>query len=504
MTVTISAAISNRILAIEAAEVVAGNDYAMTVAYDSEWSGTVYVRVRFGPYHYDIPTTVSAGTVTVQMPIGYPEVGIGIFSEALEICTNEARVRVTKCILESGTEPVEFDDALYDQWTGEVTSLLVDDAFDSTSDRPIANRVVTALDASALKKDVLTSQTVQGPLVLDGTVKAQPAWVHAAYNSSVASGRYLKLFTFARPSGTASVRLRVTYRDAARYTDINLGNLKVTSGTPYGDLHVESNFPDLNTYVLAYRSSNDSYEAYMHTTGTATRNVVVTVEGAASTATGSQIKVVGLTSSITSSTSIASGAESLAEVNAVDLGYNLVMGRSHDDETFPNWQCIYETAVNTTASTSVCGVFLVSTGNPALGGYRYGICQLSQRTSSTPNLPFEWLCACNVDPSDFAIVQQDGKVQMWARQTSRYQETVACPLTAWRNYQAIGVTWAQPSEITPQQSLPSGEGVYVAYSILNGTQGTASLAMGLMGAAPDDPSGDPEGNPESNPEEDQR
>lgn len=502
MTVTISAAISNRILAIEAAEVVAGNDYAMTVAYDSEWSGTVYVRVRFGPYHYDIPTTVSAGTVTVQMPIGYPEVGIGIFSEALEICTNEARVRVTKCILESGTEPVEFDDALYDQWAGEVTSLLVDDAFDSTSDRPIANRVVAALDSSALKKDVLTSQTVQGPLVLDGTVKAQSAWVHAAYNSSVASGRYLKLFSFARPSGTAAVSILVTYRDNARYTAIEAGNLRVASGTPYGAIHAESNFADLNTYVLGYNASSDVYEVYLHAVGTGTRNIVVTVEKAVSTATGTLIHINGLTS-ITSSASMTSGTVEIQEASAVDVGYNLIMGRSHDDETYPNWQCIYETPINTTASTSVCGVFLVSTGNPALGGYRYGICQLSQRTSSTPNLRFEWLCACNVDPSDFAIVQQDGKVQMWARQTLRYQEAVACPLTAWRNYQAIGVTWAQPSEITPQQSLPSGEGVYVAYSILNGTQGTASLAMGLMGASPED-ADDPSGDPEGNPEEDQR
>lgn len=476
---SIAATISGRILSIDAGgEVVAGNDYPMTITYDSEWSGTVYVRVRFGSYHYDIPTTVSSGTATVQMPIGYPEVGVGIFSEALGICTNEARIRVTKCILESGTEPVEFDDALYDQWEGEVTSLLVDTAFDATSDRPIANRVVAALDASALRKDVPSSQTVQGPLVLDGTVKAQSAWVHAAYSSSVASGRYLKLFSFSRPSGTAALRLRVSYRDSARATGIELGNLKVTSGTPYGQIHVESNWADSNTYVLGYNSSSDAYEVYLHAVGTATRNLVVTVEGAVSTATGVQVKVVGLTSTITSSTAMTSGTAALEEVNAVDTGFNLTMGRTATTEAFPNWRPIWQAAVNATSGTSVSGVFVVSVGN-SLGGYQYGICQLSQRTtSSAPALRFEWMCAVGVDPADYAIVQQDGYVQLWAKKTSRYQEPVAVCLTGWRNYSSLGTVWAQPESTEPVADLPSGEGVYSALSILNGTQGTLMMSAG--------------------------
>jgi hypothetical protein len=481
----ITATISNRILAVEAADVVAGNDYPMTVTYDAEWSGTVYIRVRFGSYHYDIPTTVTAGTpptgaATVQMPIGYPEVGIGIYSEALGICTNEARIKVTKCILESGTEPVEFDDALYEQWEGEVTSLLVDDAFDSTSDRPIANRVVAALDASALKKDLPTiSQTVQGPLVLDGTVKAQSAWVHAAYGAtSVSKGRYLKLFSFSRPSGTSALRLRVSYRESARYTVIELGGLHKSGDTAYGDIHAESSWADLNTYVLGYNSGSDSYEVYLHAGSTGSRSLVVTVEGAVSTATGSQIKVVGLTSTITNATSMSSGTEALEEITAVDTGFNLNMARTASDESYPNWRPIWEASVTTTQNTSTCGVFVVSITNP-LGGYQYGLCQLSQRTtSSAPVLRFEWMCAAGIDPADYAIVQQDGVVQMWAKQTSRYQGPCAVLLTGWRNTSSLGTYWTAVEDPVPVADLPSGEGVYSALSILDGVQGGVSLSMG--------------------------
>lgn len=481
---TIAATISGRILSIDAGgEVVAGNDYPMTITYDSEWSGTVYVRVRFGSYHYDIPTTVSSGTATVQMPIGYPEVGVGIFSETLGICTNEARIRVTKCILESGTEPVEFDDALYEQWEGEVTSLLVDTAFDDTSNRPIANRVVAALDSSALKKDILTSQTVQGPLVLDNTVKAQSAWVHAAYGTtSVAKNRYMKLFSFSRPSGTSALRLRVSYRESAKHTVIELGNLRKSGDEAFGAIYAESTWADVNTYVLGYNASSDSYEVYLHAGNAGSRSLVVTVEGAVSTATGSQIKVVGLTSTITVTTAMATGTEALEEVNAVNTGFNLTMGRTATTEAFPNWRPIWQAAVNTTSGTSVSGVFIVSVGN-SLGGYQYGICQLSQRTtSSAPALRMEWMCAAGIDPADYAIVQQDGFVQLWAKKTSRYQEPVAVCLTGWRNYSSVGTVWAQPDSTEPVDSLPSGEGVYSALSILNGTQGVMGL---MMAGAPD-------------------
>lgn len=478
MTSGITASVSSKILGLNASTLVAGNEYPMVMTFDSEWSGTVYVRVHFGPYHYDIPTTVTAGTATVQMPIGYPEVGIGIYSEALGLCTNEARVRVTKCILESGTEPVVFDNALYEQWEGEVTSLLVDDALDAESGRPIANSVVAALDEAALKKTDVGLQTVAGAVAFEKAVKAQAAWVHAAYSGSVASGRYLKLFDFARPSGTVAVTLRVTYRDSSKATVIQAGNLKLTGGQPYGALHVESNFPDTNTYVVAYTSGADAYEVYMHASGTSTRNLVVTVEGAVSTGSDVQIKVDGLSSSITNAASMTSGAETLAEVAAVDTGFNLTMGRTATTEAFPNWRPIWQAAVNATSGTSVSGIFVVSVGN-SLGGYQYGICQLSQRTtSSDPALRLEWMCAAGIQAADYAVVQQDGYVQLWAKKTSRYQEPVAVVLTGWRNYTSAGTIWAQPDSTAPVDDLPSGEGVYSAVSILNGVQGV------LLGMSP--------------------
>ena len=143
MTITI--AVAGRIATATATtQVVAGNTYPVTLSLDSEWTGSLYLRVRFGGLYYDIPFASSATSVDVQMPVGYPEVGIGVFSEALEICTNEARVRLLRSILEAGEQVVEFDGDLYDQWAGEVTTLLTDSAFDAESTNPVQNAVITA------------------------------------------------------------------------------------------------------------------------------------------------------------------------------------------------------------------------------------------------------------------------------------------------------------------------------------------------------------------------
>ena len=143
MTITLT--VAGRIATVDATtHVVAGNTYPVTLSLDSEWTGSLYLRVRFGSLYYDIPFASSAASVDVQMPVGYPEVGIGVFSEALEICTSEARVRLLRSILEAGEQVVEFDSDLYDQWAGEVTTLLTDDAFDAESTRPLQNAVLTA------------------------------------------------------------------------------------------------------------------------------------------------------------------------------------------------------------------------------------------------------------------------------------------------------------------------------------------------------------------------
>ena len=143
MTITLT--VAGRIATMEAdGHVVAGNTYPVALSLDSEWTGSLYLRVRFGSLYYDIPFASSAASVDVQMPVGYPEVGIGVYSEALEICTNEARIRLLRSILEAGEQVVEFDGDLYDQWAGEVTTLLTDDAFDAESTRPVQNAVLTA------------------------------------------------------------------------------------------------------------------------------------------------------------------------------------------------------------------------------------------------------------------------------------------------------------------------------------------------------------------------
>ena len=143
MTITLT--VAGRIASVDATtHVVAGNTYPVALSLDSEWTGSLYLRVRFGSLYYDIPFASSATSVDVQMPVGYPEVGIGVYSEALEICTSEARVRLLRSILEAGEQVVEFDSDLYDQWAGEVTTLLTDDAFDAESTRPVQNAVLTA------------------------------------------------------------------------------------------------------------------------------------------------------------------------------------------------------------------------------------------------------------------------------------------------------------------------------------------------------------------------
>ena len=165
MTITLT--VAGRIATVDATtHVVAGNTYPVTLSLDSEWTGNLYLRVRFGSLYYDIPFASSAASVDVQMPVGYPEVGIGVFSEALEICTNEARVRLLRSILEAGEQVVEFDSDLYDQWAGEVTTLLTDDAFDAESTRPVQNAVLTAWKDTVPLDSALVHKT--GTETVDG------------------------------------------------------------------------------------------------------------------------------------------------------------------------------------------------------------------------------------------------------------------------------------------------------------------------------------------------
>lgn len=170
MTTTL--AVVNRIATISTDEkIVAGNTYAVTLSLDSEWTGTYYVRVRFGSLYYDIPA--SGSSVDVQIPVGYPEVGLGIYSENIGICTNEVRVKVLRSILEQGVSVVEFDTDLYNQWQNEVSELVCDSDFDAESDRPVKNSVLTAwkntvpLDSALVHKT--GAETIAGGKIFTNT-----------------------------------------------------------------------------------------------------------------------------------------------------------------------------------------------------------------------------------------------------------------------------------------------------------------------------------------------
>jgi len=160
MTTTLT--VADRIASVSSDDkIVAGNTYTVAISTDAEWTGTYYLRIRFGSLYYDIP--VSSSSVDVQIPVGYPEVGIGLYSDALSICTNEARIKVLRSILEQGVSVVEFDTDLYNQWLDEVSELVCDDAFDASSDKPLKNSVITTWKNSLPEYVTLSgSQSISG------------------------------------------------------------------------------------------------------------------------------------------------------------------------------------------------------------------------------------------------------------------------------------------------------------------------------------------------------
>ena len=155
MTTTIT--VTDRIAEVSSDDaMVAGNTYSVALSLDSEWSGTCYVRVRFGPYYYDIPFSASSATADVQMPIGYPEVGIGVYSEALGICTNETRIKALRSILETGVAAVEFDSDLYEQWeSDQIARLMTGDIEEGGTLAVTSGAVYDALEEKADDEDVV-------------------------------------------------------------------------------------------------------------------------------------------------------------------------------------------------------------------------------------------------------------------------------------------------------------------------------------------------------------
>ena len=206
--------------------IVAGNTYAVTLDLDSEWTGSLYMRVRFGSFYYDIPFASSASSVSVQMPVGYAAVGIGVFSEALEICTSEARVDLERSILEAGENVVEFDSDLYDQWENEVTELLTDAEFDAESTKPVQNATITAwkatvaLDSAVVHKAGAEDITGAKTFTSDLTVHENVPFVNirTSRGDQSRNERYGALRYLILPEGTTSP-VEHAYMDVYSYQD---------------------------------------------------------------------------------------------------------------------------------------------------------------------------------------------------------------------------------------------------------------------------------------------
>lgn len=479
---TITFQVAERIATITTDDpIVAGNTYPMDLTLDSEWSGTAYVRVRFGSQHYDIPVSISGGAATaqVQLPLGFPEIGVGLYSDDQEQCTNEVRLRIERSILDSNTEPVVFDDDLYDQWVGEVTDLLVDDHLDASSGRPIANSVVAALDSEVVKKDVTALQTITGPLALEKVADGRGSVVFGSYNGNVSSGRYLRIASFARPAGDHShVKVRLLKRDAPQWIDVDL-SLDSSGSEITGLASATCNFATRNEVVLAYSDSNDFYAVYVNTAASTPYNVVSVLVEAVNQA-GEAIPLrpsqgMAVSSNISSMRELSRGLP-------LDVGYNLRMTTvSNAQATYPVWNLLATATPGGSNNSGIAGVFLLSTTNPEFTPL-FGILHVSQRTGSTPDLRAAWMCcSSSVQSEDIALVQREGRVELWGKQRTRYVSWVATVMTSWRNSNNTGGVWTLEDADESQADLPSGEGVYSVYSTLpNGSQANmASLAMGL-------------------------
>ena len=242
MTITLT--VAGRLASVDATtHVVAGNTYPVTLALDSEWTGNLYLRVRFGSLYYDIPFASSAASVDVQFPVGYPEVGIGVYSEALEICTSEARVRLLRSILEAGEQVVEFDSDLYDQWAGEVTTLLTDDAFDAESTRPVQNAVLTAWK---------------------NTVPLDSALVHKTGTETIAGN---KKFTSSSTweTGTPAMYLKSNTQSSGtgRRATLSVSDVYGGSDTMFGEDRWGSSSSGYNYRSLVLNNADRSLEQYL-------------------------------------------------------------------------------------------------------------------------------------------------------------------------------------------------------------------------------------------------
>lgn len=466
--------VSDRILEIDLLRVdplVCANQYDFSVTFDAEWTSITqrYARVRFGGQYYEIPFTGT--TFTANMPSAVPMVEIGIYGG--DVATSVKRVPLLGSILDSQGQMVEFDSELYDQWNAAVTALLTDDALDAESAHPVANSVITPKLNDAVYKTTGGVQTITNDVSITGKVDAMALKVVASYNSSVTGNRFLRIYRFVRPSGAKwHITLKMVRRDREGYDIITLQGTYANSEVGDCAMGVMTSWNDKQPFSMTYDSSNDRFDVYFKASGTSVRPIdVILVDGSNDDGV-IQPAMVGSIGSATSRT----GTE-VASAVPTAMNYSLapVLGKSSYSST--PWHRVAYTPAQATLGVGRAGLFFVSTNNPALVEM-FGIFHVYQRTSATPNLCMRWIAGYGIDASKWAVVQRDGNVEIWYKQTEQYGVTETVELTGWGSNQTF-VQWTVDSADDQETAaaLPSGEGIYSAESVISPLAAPASLSM---------------------------
>lgn len=497
---TIPITVRDRILDIDLLRVdplVCANQYVFSVDFDAEWESITqrYARVRFGGYYYEIPFTGT--TFTANMPSAAPMVEIGIYGG--EVATSVERVPLLGSVLDSQGQMVEFDSELYDQWDAAVTALLTDDELDEDSAHPVANSVITPKLNDAVYKTGGTVQTVANDLVLQGKVDGLALKTLATYNSSVTSGRFLRVYRFVRPAGAQwRVSIKIVYRDKAAYDLVQAQGTYANGEVTGGAIEVMASWNHKQEYSLTYDSSNDRFDIYFKASGTGVRPIDVVLVEAYGDDGPIQPAMVGSIGSATSRT----GTE-IASADPVLMNFNLDATVSKSSYSSTPWHRFAYASISSTVGAGMVGLFYVSTYSPLIE--LFGFVQVGQRTATTPTLRMRFMAGYNITPENFAIVQRDGNVELWYKQTAQYGVLETICISGWRHTTPRS-PWVVPSadDQVLAAELPSGEGVFSAVSVISDLEPPASLAMTSPSSLQGQAASEPDVQPGDGPQEEQR
>lgn len=470
MTITLT--ISERLASLSSdSAVVAGNTYPVAVDLGEEWTGSLYLRVRFGSQYYDIPFASTDSSVDVQMPVGYPEVGLGVYSEALEICSSEARLRLERSILEAGANVVAFDGELYDQWAGEVTELLVDDALDASSPRPVANSAVTPGILGALRKDVQTAQTVAGPVAFEKNIEAFAEIGFGTFSGNLLAGEALRIVSYERPVTASKLAFRISDSSSALAIDVDI--FVGTGSNPSGQIRATSNRFWDGVISLTYNSGTNKIHVWM-VPGT---DMALSVSVSLAASDGEAPRPA-------ESIAVAdpAGERSLGSIQPSEGSSTMTLiGGNKSNADFPKWYCLASIQAATASNTGVGGVFMLASLLTGIAPV-YGILYVSQR-AGTSNGRAQWLCCSDAtEQEDIAILMNGGNLEVWGKQRYRWHVWEVGLMAKWTSNSLSERQWTIYARQDGQAELPSGEGVSVAYPLM--PRASSSALAGMMMASP--------------------